>query len=207
MTAEFFPRKTVAWKLEEPAPLRQLSLSLPYMALVTGVLLRLWRSYVLTHGAPDSWAWVGGTFLIGMVFLFLMVTIHLGNFTLRHWIWRAPVFAILEAGVEILMSLALTTFGLEPLGADRAELSDWLPEGVRTLIMAARRHRAVRARAGDRRVDHSETVARRRTADIVGAHIHRASLEQEAMIDGPGRKESAHEEGEKAVWSSLATGC
>jgi hypothetical protein len=134
MTAEFFPRKTVAWKLEEPAPLRQLSLSLPYMALVTGVLLRLWRSYVLTHGAPDSWAWVGGTFLIGMVFLYLMVAIHLGNYTLRTWIWRAPAFAVLEAGVEILMSLALTTVGLEPLGADRAELSDWLPTGIRTLI-------------------------------------------------------------------------
>lgn len=134
MTAEFFPRKTVAWKLEEPAPLRQLSLSLPYMALVTGVMLRLWRSYVLTHGAPDSWAWVGGTFLIGMVFLYLMVTIHLGNYTLRNWTWRAPVFALLEAGTEILMSLALTSFGLEPLGADRAELSDWLPTGIRTLI-------------------------------------------------------------------------
>lgn len=32
------------------------------------------------------------------------------------------------------MSLALTTFGLEPLGADRAELSDWLPTSLRTLI-------------------------------------------------------------------------
>ena len=135
MTAEFFPRKTVAWKLEEPPPLRQLSLSLPYMALLTGVPLRLWRSYVLTHGAPDSWAWVGGTFLIGMVFLFLMVTIHLGNYTLRHWTWRAPAFALLESGTEILMSLALTTFGLEPLGADRAELADWLPTSIRTLIL------------------------------------------------------------------------
>jgi hypothetical protein len=135
MPAEFFPRKTVAWKLEEPRPLRRLSLSLPYMALLTGVLLRLWRSYVLTHGAPDSWAWVGGTFLIGMVFLFLMVTVHLGNYTLRHWMWRAPVFALLEAGTEILMSLALTTLGLEPLGADRAELADWLPTSIRTLIL------------------------------------------------------------------------
>jgi hypothetical protein len=134
MPAEFFPRKAVAWKLEEPPPLRQLSLSLPYMALLTGVPLRLWRSYVLTHGAPDSWAWVGGTFLIGMVFLYLMVTVHLGNYTLRSWIWRAPAFALLEAGTEILMSLALTTFGLEPLGADRAELADWLPTGIRTLI-------------------------------------------------------------------------
>jgi hypothetical protein len=135
MPAEFFPRKTVAWKLEEPPPLRRLSLSLPYMALLTGVLLRLWRSYVLTHGAPDSWAWVGGTFLIGMVFLYLMVTVHLGNYTLRHWMWRAPVFALLEAGTEIIMSLALTTLGLEPLGADRAELADWLPTSIRTLIL------------------------------------------------------------------------
>ena len=134
MTAEFAPHKTVAWKLDEPPPLRQVSLSLPYMALLTGVPLRLWRSYVLTHGAPDSWAWVGGTFLIGMVFLFLMLSIHLGNYTLRSWTWRAPSFALLEAGVEILMSLALTTVGLEPLGADRAELSDWLPTSIRTLI-------------------------------------------------------------------------
>ena len=36
--------------------------------------------------------------------------------------------------MEILMSLALTTVGLEPLGADRAELSDWLPTGIRVLI-------------------------------------------------------------------------
>ena len=134
MTAEFFPRKTVAWKLEEPKPLRRASLSLPYMAVLTGVPLRLWRSYVLTHGAPDSWLWVGGTFLIGMIFLYLMVTIHLGNYTLRNWTWRAPAFAVLEAGTEIIMSLALTTFGLEPLGADRAELSDWLATSVRTLI-------------------------------------------------------------------------
>jgi hypothetical protein len=134
MTAEFFPPKSIAWKGETPQPLRRVSLSLPYMALLTGVMLRLWRSYALTHGAPDSWAWVGGTYLIGMVFLYLMVTIHLGNYTLRHWTWRAPAFAVLEAGTEILMSLALTALGLEPLGADRAELSDWLPTGIRTLI-------------------------------------------------------------------------
>jgi hypothetical protein len=183
MTAEFFPRKTVAWKLEKPPPLRQLSLSLPYMALVTGVLLRLWRSYVLTHGAPDSWAWVGGTFLIGMVFLFLMVAIHLGNFTLRHWAWRAPLFALLEAGTEIVMSLALTTLGLEPLGADRAELSDWLPESVRTLvvrlvgIMLFVMVLAVVVSIMRRIL----LVAEHRTS--MAARIHRASLEQEAVTD------------------------
>jgi hypothetical protein len=135
MTAEFFPRHTVAWKVEQPHALRHATLSLPYMALLTGVPLRLWRAYVLTHGAPDSWAWVGGTFLIGLVFLFLMVSIHLGNYTLRHWLWRAPVFALLESGTEIIMSLALTTVGLEPLGAARAELSDWLTISVRTVVL------------------------------------------------------------------------
>jgi hypothetical protein len=134
MTAEFFPRKTIAWKLEQPHALRHASLSLPYMALLTGVSLRLWRAYVLTHGASDSWVWVGGTFLIAQVFLFLMVAIHLGNYTLRTWVWRAPIFALLESGTEIIMSLALTTVGLEPLGADRAELSDWLATSVRTVI-------------------------------------------------------------------------
>lgn len=134
MTAEFFPRKTIAWKLEQPHALRHASLSLPYMALLTGVALRIWRAYVLTHGAPDSWVWVGGTFLIAQAFLFLMIAIHLGNYTLRSWVWRAPAFALLESGTEIIMSFALTTVGLEPLGAERAELSDWFATSVRTLI-------------------------------------------------------------------------
>lgn len=132
---EFFPRTTISWKIEEPRALRRLSLSLPYMALVTGIGMRLWRSYALTHGAPDSWLWISGTFLLGTTFLFLMVTLHLGNYTLRAWAWRAPAFAVLEAGTEIMMSLALTPLGLEPLGADMAELSDWLHTASRILIV------------------------------------------------------------------------
>jgi hypothetical protein len=194
MTAEFFPRKSVVWKLEKPQPFRQVSLSLPYMALITGVLLRLWHSYVLTHGAPESWAWVGGTTLIGWVFLFLMAAIHLANYTLRNWTWRAPAFAILEAGTEILMSLALTTFGLEPLGADRAELSDWLPSSVRTLLL-----RLVEILlfvivlavvvSIMRRI---LLVAEHRTSMAV--RIQRASLEQEAVADDLGA--SARENGD-----------
>lgn len=111
-----------------------MTISLPAMALVTGIVVRLWRSYVLTHGAPDSWAWVGGTFLAGASFLFLMCAVHLANFTLRSWTWRAPLFSILEAGTEIGMSLVLTALSLEPLGADKAELSDWLPTAIRVLF-------------------------------------------------------------------------
>ena len=132
---DFFPRRTVAITLEEERPaFRRLTHSLPEMALITGVAMRLWHSYVLTHGAPDSWAWVGGTFLAGLVFLCVMCTLHIGNFTLRNWIWRAPAFAVLEAGTEIVMSLALTAFGLEPLGSETAEWSDWLPTANRILI-------------------------------------------------------------------------
>ncbi|MCC7194323.1 MAG: hypothetical protein IT356_02075 [Gemmatimonadaceae bacterium] len=131
---EFFPRTSIAWRIERPHAVRRLTLSLPQMALVTGVGMRLWRSFVLTHGTADSWAWVGGTFLAGVAFLFLMCAIHLANFTLRNWVWRAPLFAVLEAGAEIVMSLALTAVNLEPLGAERAELGDWIPTGIRIMF-------------------------------------------------------------------------
>lgn len=134
MMMDVFPRHSIAWRIEQPRLLRRLTLSLPVMALVTGVVLRSWRSFALTHGSPDSWAWVGGTLLVGMAFLFLMCAAHLANFTLRSWTWRAPFFAILEAATEIAMSLALTALQLEPLGADKAVLADWLPTGVRILV-------------------------------------------------------------------------
>lgn len=130
---DFFPRNSIAWRIEEPHALRRLTVSLPQMALMTGIGMRLWRSFVLTHGSPDSWAWVGGTFLVGVAFLFGMCAVHLANFTIRKWIWRAPFFAVLEAGSEIVTTLALTAFNLEPLGADKADLSDWLPTSIRIL--------------------------------------------------------------------------
>lgn len=133
--ADFFPRTTVSWKVEQPHALRRMTLSLPQMALLTGICLRLWRSYTLTHGTPDSWAWVGGTFLAGVSFLFLMCAIHLANFTLKNWIWRAPLFAVLESATEIVMSFALTTLNLEPLGAEMAELSDWLSTSIRIFFV------------------------------------------------------------------------
>jgi len=180
---EFFPRKTVQWTLQEPPSLRRISLSLPYMALLTGVPLRLWRSYAFTSGPPDSWRWIGGTFLAGLTFLFLMTTLHLGNYTLRNWVWRAPAFAVLESGTEIVMSLALTTAGLEPLGADTAELSDWLPTAIRivfwrllgilvfTLVLAIV---VSIVRRVILRVEHRTSTAQ---------SIHRASMERDAAVD------------------------
>ncbi len=171
----------MAWRLQEPPALRRVSLSLPEMALITGVLMRLWRSFVLTHGASDSWSWVGGTFLGGVIFLFAMLTLHLGNYTLRNWTWRAPVFAVLESGTEIVMSLALTTLGLEPLGSETAELSDWLPTATRILfwrLIGIVLFTAVLAIV--------VSIVRRlllasddRTSTL--EHVHRASMEHETM--------------------------
>jgi hypothetical protein len=75
----FFPRHTVTWKIEEPPAFRRLSLSLIEMAAITGVLLRLYRALALTHAPADSWAYLGGTFAIGAVFLLGMATLHLGK--------------------------------------------------------------------------------------------------------------------------------
>lgn len=120
--------------LEEPAFLRRVSLSLVSMGVLTGVGLRLYRAVVLQFGWSDSWLWVGGTFLAGAVFLFLMATLHLGNYAQRSWWWRAPTFALVEAGTESLVSLALTLLGLEVVGSIDATLQDWQESSARILF-------------------------------------------------------------------------
>ena len=60
----FFPRQTVAWKLEEPPAFRRLTLSVVEMAVLTGVVLRLLRSIALTQGPADSWIYLGGAFAV-----------------------------------------------------------------------------------------------------------------------------------------------
>ena len=120
----FFPRHTVELRLEEPAAFRRLSFSLVEMALVTGVVLRLYRSLVLTHGS-NSWWYLGATFTLGLLFLFGMATAHLANFPIQRWTWRAPLFAAVAVAGEMLTSLLLIAAGREPSGTVRAEWSDW----------------------------------------------------------------------------------
>ena len=120
--------------LEEPSVWRKLSLSLVAMAVLTGAGLRSYRALVLTFGWSDSWLWIAGTFIGGAMFLFLMATLHLGNFPTRAWGWRAPVFALAEATTEILVSLALTFLGLEVVGSMQATIEDWQVTSLRTLF-------------------------------------------------------------------------
>jgi hypothetical protein len=128
----FFPRQTIEWHIEEPRAFRRLSLSLVEMALVTGVLLRVYRSYVLTRGAT-GWLLFGGALALGVLFLLFMTTAHLANFPLQKWVWRAPLFALIESAGEMATSLLLLWFGREPYGSVRAELHDWPAMAIGTL--------------------------------------------------------------------------
>ncbi|HKW10462.1 MAG TPA: hypothetical protein VJO33_08780 [Gemmatimonadaceae bacterium] len=128
----FFPRQTVEWHLEEPRAFRRLSLSLVEMALVTGVLLHVYRAYVLTHGA-NGWLFFGGSLALGMLFLLFMTTAHLANFPIQRWAWRAPLFALIECCGEMATSLLLILLGREPLGSARAEWHDWAAMAIGTL--------------------------------------------------------------------------
>lgn len=121
----FFPQVTGTFRLEEPPALRRFSMSLVEMALVTGVVLRLGWALAFTQGPSDSLLFAGGVFALRFITLFGMAALHLGNFTLRHWVWRAPGFAAVEAAAESLTSLGLIALHREPLGSARATFADW----------------------------------------------------------------------------------
>lgn len=132
----YFPRQTVEWKLEEPRAFRRFSLSLVEMAVTTGVVLRVYRSVVLTHDTV-SWLYTGGTIVLGIVFLVGMATAHLMNFPIQRWAWRAPLFALLEWAAEMATSALLILVGREPNGSVRAEWSDWWSLAMGTLATRA----------------------------------------------------------------------
>jgi hypothetical protein len=122
--SDFFPLHTSTMRIEEPKAFRRFSLSLVEMALITGVLVRVYRSLVLTHGAT-TFGYVAGTMTLAIVFIVFMATAHLANYPLHHWLWRAPAFAGLEVAGEMIASLLLIWLGREPNGTVRAHFGDW----------------------------------------------------------------------------------
>src|SRR4051812_46642124 len=112
--------------------IRRFSLSLVGVALLTGILLRLYRAVGLSHG-PSSWLYFGGSVVLGVLVLCAMATAHLANYTMKRWLWRAPLFAAVEAVGEMIASLLLIWIHREPSGTTRAEWSDWLPMAGDTL--------------------------------------------------------------------------
>src|SRR5687767_6716719 len=122
----FFPHTTVEWKIEEPPAFRRFSMVIWEMALVTGVLFRVYRALAMTVGPTSNWLYFGGAVALGALFVLGMATLHLGNFPLKHWLWRAPAFGALEAAAESLTSLGLILAHREPIGSERAHLHDWV---------------------------------------------------------------------------------
>jgi hypothetical protein len=120
-----FPKHTVQWHFEEPTVLRRFSLNLWEMAALTGVVLRLYRAVVTTQSS-GSWVWVAA-FAGGILLLCAMTTLHLANYPLHRWVWRAPLFVLVEVAAEAITSLVLIALNREPTGTARAEFGDWLP--------------------------------------------------------------------------------
>jgi hypothetical protein len=129
----FFPRNTVELRISEPKAFRKLSYSLAEIAIVSGVLVRLYRLLTLTHGT-NNWLYLGGVFAVGLIFLFGMVTAHLANYPLHQYFWRAPAFALIEVAAEMVTSALLIALGKEPNGTVRAHWDDWVGMSIDTLV-------------------------------------------------------------------------
>ncbi len=118
-------RLSAGLTLREPPAFSKLARSTVETALVTAVVVRVYRALVLANVGESSGLTLLALFLIGAGFVFLMVTIHLSRFPLRQWTWRAPAVAVLEAAFECLVSLALILAHREPFGSGGATLGDW----------------------------------------------------------------------------------
>lgn len=130
----FFPRRTIEIRTGEPNAFRTFSFSLAEMAIVTGVLLRFFRMFALTHGS-NNWLYLGGVVAVAMSFLLGMLTMHLANFPLHQYFWRAPTFALIEVAAEMAASAVLIWLGLEPNGTVRAHWGDWPGMGLDALLV------------------------------------------------------------------------
>lgn len=131
--ATFFPHVTGAFKVEEPPAFRRFTMSPVAMGLLTGLIVRLYRALTLSMGSTSSMIYVGLAFILGQMLILGLATVHLGNFTLRRWLYLAPVFAIAEVIAEVLVSLALVAAGLERLGSRQAVFADWPGIAISTL--------------------------------------------------------------------------
>lgn len=120
----FFPRHTVELKIEEPKAFRKLSYSLVEMAIVTGVIWRIYRVLAFTHGT-NNWLYAFVVITLAAVLLVGMLTAHLANYPLHQYLWRAPAFAGIEVVSEMVTSAVLLAVGLEANGSVRAHWDDW----------------------------------------------------------------------------------
>lgn len=126
----FFPRDTLEWRTMEPSVLRRISISLVIMAVVTGVVLRSAR-LVSLHGSGLTVLFV---WIVGLALLATFVTLHLGNYPLRQWMWRAPAFALIQSVASLVTSAVFVTLGMERLGSTVMGWSQWVGDIFPTIV-------------------------------------------------------------------------
>jgi hypothetical protein len=129
----FAPTTTGAWDAYEASAVRKFSRSLVAMAVVTGVVWRLCRALFLGTGPTTAPLFFGSVIALGVLVFFGMATLHVGNFPLKRWLWRVPVFALVESLAEIATSALLIAVGREPYGSAMAEWND-LPSIAATVL-------------------------------------------------------------------------
>ncbi len=95
------------------------------MALISAVIVRALHVISNAHGVEMDWHSFVGTFVALPIVLLVFATIHLSNYPVSQWLWRAPAFALLESLFESLASLGLIYLGRERWGTGRAEFGDW----------------------------------------------------------------------------------
>jgi hypothetical protein len=121
---DFFPRHTIAWKVEEPPAFRALTLSVVEIGLLTGVIYRLVRALALAHASGGNLVFLGGIYVALALLLCGAAAAHLGNYPVSQWVWRVPLFAILEVCGEMVTSVVLVALHRERNGTARADWDD-----------------------------------------------------------------------------------
>jgi hypothetical protein len=129
-----FPRHSIAWQLEHKTTWRRVSLSLPWYGFGTGVVLRMYRWFVLALLVPDGWAMLLGLIAGGVVLLCALSAGHLANFTLKSWRWRAPALGVFVALGEAVTSFGLTLVHQERMGRSIATMADWPSAALNALV-------------------------------------------------------------------------
>jgi hypothetical protein len=127
----YFPRHTIAWKIEEPAAFRALTLSVVESGLLAGVVLRLVHALALAYIPEGRWVVFSVLDAVLVLALFAAAAAHLANYPLRHWLWRAPAFAVLAAVGTTATSAVLIAFHRERIGSAHANWHDLAPLAVR----------------------------------------------------------------------------
>jgi len=99
--------------------------SLIPMALITGIVVHLYRVFVLVSPAI-TFGWI--SLFLGFageyVLLLSLTTVYLGNHPVRQWIWRVPLFTVAEWLVEAAAVTILIRGRIERIGSEPARAAD-----------------------------------------------------------------------------------